>query len=169
MSKLLSMFDAPRRGFAVHDNSDSIVDCSVEPSKTVQSEKDACDINIIVSRAETSGFAAWTDMRSPEWGLDVSEVSDYHSALNFVQAAGEQFMQLPAKIRSRFDNDPGKFLAFVEDPENFDEGCALGIWKKPDEETSTPAEPLAKPRPGAAQPPKGGEGDAGGGAQGSGA
>lgn len=125
--------EVPRRGFTVYDNSDSIVDCSVESSRTLQSDKDACDINIIVGRAEATGFAAWTNQNQPQWGVDVSGVMDYKSARDFVFAAEEQFMELPAKVRARFDNDPGKFLAFVENPtpESIDEGRKLGIYAPP--------------------------------------
>lgn len=132
MSKKVVGFDSevPRRQFVHYDNSDSVVDCSVEPSMTLQSDKDACDINIIVGRAEATGFAAWTNSQAPQWGLDVSDVTDYKTARDFVMEAEAQFMQLPAKIRNRFDNDAGKFLAFIDDqsPEAIEEGRRLGIY-----------------------------------------
>lgn len=36
-------------------------------------------------------------------------------------------MDLPAKVRSRFENDPQKFLEFCSDPKNRDEAVSLGL------------------------------------------
>lgn len=48
-------------------------------------------------------------------------------------------MTLPAKVRDRFSNDPGKFLAFVDDPKSREEMYELGLAKRPD-----PPPPKAK-------------------------
>ena len=37
------------------------------------------------------------------------------------------FDDLPAKVRREFDNDPFKFLEFVEDPENVERMAELGL------------------------------------------
>ena len=50
--------------------------------------------------------------KQPLYG-DFTQVADYQTALNTVNNAREQFAQLPAKLRDRFDNDPAKMLAFV--------------------------------------------------------
>ena len=38
-------------------------------------------------------------------------------------------MQFPADVRSKFDNDPVKFVGFLEDSQNYDEALKLGIVK----------------------------------------
>lgn len=153
--------DIPRRSFVHYDNSDSVIDCSVEPSKTIQSEKDACDINLIVQRAAAGEFIQHVNHRTGDWGLDVSGVSDYQTALNFVQAAQSQFMELPAHIRARFQNNPAEFLAFIENPDNIEEGRKLGIFKPADPVATPPAKPSEAAAGGEAAAPGGGAGSKG--------
>lgn len=40
------------------------------------------------------------------------------------------FMQLPSDVRKRFDNNPSKLLAFIQDEKNVEEGIKLGIFTK---------------------------------------
>jgi phage internal scaffolding protein len=97
-----------------------------EPSRTIQSEKDSCDINLIVSRFKTTGVMTNIAKGMPQYG-DYSEVIDYQSALNVVNAAEDAFMALPATVRKRFANDPGQMLSFLDDPANRDEAVKLGL------------------------------------------
>lgn len=98
------------------------------PSLTEQHHKKDCDINTIM--AFYKKYATLPDgvcsSRRPMYG-DFSDTLDYYEAQNFVLAAKSQFDQLPADIRSRFDNDPGKLLAFLDDPKNADEAEKLGL------------------------------------------
>ncbi|RYF32309.1 MAG: hypothetical protein EOO38_31115, partial [Cytophagaceae bacterium] len=50
-----------------------------------------------------------------------------------------QFDALPAKIRDRFNNDPSRFLAFCENPENEAELVQLGLRDAKPEEPPAPA------------------------------
>lgn len=146
MSKSVSMFDAPRRAFVHYDDA-PVLDCSVEPSMTVQSEAAKCDINNIVARALKDGFVEHVRASGFDWmsepGLDVSQVTDYQSAMNFVRAAEGKFMELPAKIRNRFHNNPQEFLEWANNPENRDEARYLGLL----EPEATPPAPPAEQRP----------------------
>lgn len=96
-----------------------------EPSPTVQSEKDNSDINTIVKRFGLTG-AVPSNPRLP-LEEDFMEVTDYHSAMNAIRNAERSFMQIPAEIRAKFDNDPQKFADFCLDPENLDEIDKLGL------------------------------------------
>jgi phage internal scaffolding protein len=49
----------------------------------------------------------------PMYG-DFSGLPDYQGALNMVIAANEMFMALPSDLRTRFSNDPGRFIDFVQ-------------------------------------------------------
>ncbi len=63
---------------------------------------------------------------------DFTEVGDLQSAFDTVKRASDLFMSLPSDVRSRFDNDPVKLMDFAQNPDNFDEGVKLGIFKAKD-------------------------------------
>lgn len=107
--------------------------CPEEEGVTQQSFKDECDINTIVKRFGLTGELP-SDFAMPQSG-DFTGVADYHSAMNAVRAAEESFMLVPADIRARFNNDPGAFMAFFDDPANRDEGLRLGLLQPPVERT----------------------------------
>lgn len=87
-----------------------------DPSLAVQSQAEEADINVIVKRFGISGQLPQS-VRLPEYG-DFEGPSDYHAAMNYVTEAQGAFLSLPAAIRAEFNNDPGEFLAYVEQPEN---------------------------------------------------
>jgi len=96
-----------------------------DPSLAQQHMKDECDINIIVERFGVSGEIPQSPV-SPRYG-DFSGVTDYHSALNQINATMDDFMALPAKLRVRFDHDPVKLLEFLENDQNRNEAIQLGL------------------------------------------
>lgn len=98
------------------------------PSRTKQSFRDECDINTIVRRFGLTG--EMPPPLSPQFG-DFSNVVDFQTAMNAIRHAGESFMTLPASLRSRFDNDPSKLIAFLENKANFDEAVKLGLVNPP--------------------------------------
>lgn len=99
--------------------------CPPGSSKARQEFKDETDINTIVRRFGLLGELP-TGVRMPQYG-DFDQVSDYQSALNIIMQADAAFMEFPANVRKRFDNDPQKFLEFVGDPANTDEAIKLGV------------------------------------------
>jgi len=99
--------------------------CS-DPSRTSQSFAEESDINWIVDRFVKTGVPP-DGMANPQFGDFTDLPSDYHSALNQIRNADAAFMTLPAKVRSEFDNDAGKLLAFMNDPKNLDRAVELGI------------------------------------------
>lgn len=96
-----------------------------EPSKTVQSEKDNADINVIVKRFGVTGQLP-TNVRVPRFG-DFDTVNDFQTAMNAVREAQTSFMAMPAAVRARFGNDPQAFLEFCGDEKNIDELRKLGL------------------------------------------
>lgn len=104
------------------------VSVSTEGAETrvKQSFKEECDVNTIMSRFKRTGSLEHV---APSLGAyrDVSEAVGYQEALHIVMAAEQAFMNLPAKIRKRFDNDPREFLEFCEDSENLEELRELGL------------------------------------------
>lgn len=97
-----------------------------DPSLTHQCFKDDCDVNNIMARWVKDGLVAHVNQYQGRYE-DVSSAEDYHTSLTRVIAAQDAFDSLPATIRARFENDPGKFLDFVGDPSNVDEMDKLGL------------------------------------------
>lgn len=87
-----------------------------EPSMTKQNHKAECDINNIMRRFTKTGVIDHVTRYEPRYGDVPSQ--DYHSALITVSSAQELFEELPAVMRKHFDNDPGLFLEYVQDPSN---------------------------------------------------
>jgi len=96
-----------------------------KPSLAKQSFRDECDINNILRQFNVTGQLPAGSVQ-PQYG-DFSGITDYQSALNAVMAAQDSFLQLPAKVRARFDNDPALFVEFASDEANRDEMKALGL------------------------------------------
>lgn len=95
-------------------------------SRTKQSPREACDANAIVKRWQSTGVIEHVMKTSPRYG-DFENVDDYLTSLNRVHQAHDQFDELPAEIRDHCQNDPGVFLAWVENPENASQMAELGL------------------------------------------
>lgn len=79
-----------------------------------QHQASEANINTIMARWSATGELPHQTGREPRYG-DFSNAQDYLSACNAVNAAEQAFNSLPAKIRSRFANDPSRLLEFVYD------------------------------------------------------
>lgn len=90
-----------------------------EETRTQQQFREECDINTIVERFGITGELP-TDVRVP-LQAEFLEVFDYQSSLNKLIEADEAFMQYPANVRAEFQNDAGKFVEYVSDPNPDDE------------------------------------------------
>ena len=99
-----------------------------EPSLAQQHFKDECDINNILRQFNITGLLPESPL-SPRYG-DFSGIGDYHTALNRVIAAQDEFEALPAQIRARFNNDPAELIEFLEDDNNRPEAESLGLVDK---------------------------------------
>lgn len=129
----MGMFSSDRR---------PTVDCSLEPSRTVQSEKQSCDINFIVAQYRRTGVLPHMAARMPVFG-DVSDVGDFREAIERVEATKAWFAKLPAKVRGRFENDPVELMDAVGDPSRFEELQALGLFGPKVDAAKLEAEPGA--------------------------
>lgn len=113
-----------------------------KPSKTKQAFKKECDINHIMQRFKKAVgvdyLERYNSYMSGTFG-DFSQVADYRSALDQLQRADEVFMKLPAKVRSRFNNDAALFLDFCDDPRNEKELVELGLANPKSSEKPEPA------------------------------
>lgn len=107
-----------------------------------QSFKDECDINNIIKSYSQTGQIRHINAKAAQGTYeDLPEPMDLQEALNTVRDANTAFASLPSQVRDRFQNDPGQFLAFMQDPANQDEMIKLGLAK----DTRPPAAPPADP------------------------
>ena len=107
-----------------------------EESLTHQEFAEESDINTIIDRF---GIGE-NPIEQHRWvtNIDIADApSNYQDVMNQLNEARDQFMSLPAKLRSQFDNDPHKFVEFMSDESNQDEWIRLGLATKREE----PAEP----------------------------
>jgi phage internal scaffolding protein len=99
-----------------------------EPTLAQQHFKEECDINTILQKFSITGILPEAPL-SPRYG-DFTGIGDYHTALNRVLAAQDEFEALPAQIRARFENDPAKLIEFLDDESNRPEAEKLGLVEK---------------------------------------
>lgn len=109
---------------------------NLEPTLTIQSEKDACDFNLIYAKYKKTGILTNIRKDPPMYG-DFSNAVDFHTSILRIQEAEDQFMQLPASLRARFSNDPGKLIDFLADPQNRLEAQNLGLVVTPQVDQAT--------------------------------
>ena len=101
-----------------------------EPTMAIQSEKNSCDINQIVNRYMKTGVMSNYRTDKPMYG-DFSSAVDYHDSVLRAQQAEDTFMQLPAQLRKRFNNDPGELIDFLANENNRSEAIKLGLVDAP--------------------------------------
>ena len=97
-----------------------------KPSLTQQQFAHECDINNIMKSYVETGTINHKNPRPGIFG-DFSDVKDFKESLELVQYANEQFMALPANVRSRFSNNPAELVEFCNNPNNLQEAISLGL------------------------------------------
>ena len=117
---------------------ESGVDCSKDKGMTQQSFAEEVDINTIVKRFGITGEMP-LQYDTPKYG-DFEGVFDFQSAMNAVRDAAERFMELPASVRAKFQNDPQQLVEFVADEKNREEAIRIGLI-----DAKTPVASLAAP------------------------
>lgn len=98
---------------------------------TKQEFKDEADINILMQRYQNNGEIPAINQRAPQF-LDAT-CFDYQKNMEQIAEANSIFAELPSSMRNRFENDPGKFLAFCGDPANRAEMADMGLLRDPNE------------------------------------
>lgn len=116
-------------------------------SLTQQQFADDVDINVLVKRLGLDKVQLPAEAIDPRYYGDVSDVPDLRTVLDLANEARNKFMELPPKLRSRFNNEPAELWDFVNNPENADEAVRLGLLIKPPEPPAEQKEapPLAEP------------------------
>ena len=99
---------------------------------TQQHFKDDCDINKIVAKYMRGEDISRYQRTVLELGEDMPTSMELVEAENAYRKVSEAFQSLPAQDRDRFENDPSKFLKYMEDPKNVTESYDLGYRIKPE-------------------------------------
>jgi phage internal scaffolding protein len=95
---------------------DVSIDCSY-PILTDQSNKNACDINVIMANYAKTGMLSHVSNQTPKY-IDCTTIPNLEQAYKTVYAAEEAFYDLPPDIRRLMDNDPSQLENFISNPEN---------------------------------------------------
>lgn len=115
--------------------------------------KDATDIEKILKRYTTTGIVPGMP-GTPIYGLDVSEIGDLKSSLDFLNDLQERIGELPEGARNQLYADPEAFVAALGDAKDRDDLVKLGLVQaeaKPPEPPAAAGEPEPEVSSGSAQ------------------
>ncbi|WNK13808.1 MAG: internal scaffolding protein [Microvirus sp.] len=123
------------------------------PGRTLQQFKSESDINTIMGQYLRTGVLP--PNYDPNSGQYIDATGfEYQAAMELVASANSMFHNLPSALRARFDNDPSKFLNYVENPDNAAGLAAMGLKRASesdarggDGQATTPQTPPAKTSP----------------------
>lgn len=113
----------------------------LDESLTLQSPAGDADINILMKRMGVPDGAvlpATLGITDPSAYGDFTDMPDLRSALDRIHNAEDLFQQLPAAIKNRFDNDPWRLHAWVNNPDNLDEAVKIGLLQRAEPITTQP-------------------------------
>jgi len=110
-----------------------------DKSLTKQSFTKECDINNIMKKYQKTGAMDHVNKHEASYGYATSD--DFTASMAIVAKGQTMFEELPSSIRTKFENDPAKFLDFVQDKNNIKEMQELGLATKNDKTTTEP-EPI---------------------------
>lgn len=96
------------------DEGRAITDCGLI-SRTKQSFKDECDVNVVVRNHAQTGMWAHLNPMAPTYG-DFSLATELQKSMQLVSDAQDEFMELPAAVRSLCNNDPVELLSRLAIP-----------------------------------------------------
>jgi phage internal scaffolding protein len=102
------------------------LDCSVEPSLTVQSFAAECDINTIMAQYDNKMSLVPPSDLAPRYG-DTTLLADFQTSVQLIADANASFAALPANVRKRFSNDPQEFVAYLSESGHEAELRELGL------------------------------------------
>ena len=133
-------------GFRRYERVPTVLDCTGDPGLTEQSHKEDVDMHNIMRQFEKTGIVKHVAAHAGTYG-DYVGAPGFQEAMNIIAKAESMFESVPAKIRAKFDNDPGKFVDFMQAPENYQAILDLGL------DASHLPKPEAVAEPAIADPP----------------
>lgn len=91
-----------------------------------QQHKEKVDVNNIIKKYQQNLPITHLNRNRGVYA-DLSLMTDYQGMLDAVSQAQKAFNDLPANLRSRFQNDPEQLLNFLQDSKNKEEAIKLGL------------------------------------------
>lgn len=99
-----------------------------EETRTKQSFRDSCDINMIMKRYQTTGVVEHVSKYGAQYGVEDGRT--FTENMQQIARAQNMFNELPASARKFFDHDPAKFLDYVsdlDDPDKLAQAARMGL------------------------------------------
>ena len=101
---------------------------------TQQSHADTCNVNTILATYMQTGSLPSIDPDA--YYGDLSDF-DYQSLQIQIANAHSLFEELPDSVKKRFNNEPHRFLNFVQDESNYDELTKMGLINTPPDDKAS--------------------------------
>lgn len=110
---------------------------------TEQHHKKACDINNIIAKYAKTGLVDHINRHQGTYGDATG--ADFKAAQDLIAEQTSIFYELPAKVRTQFDNDPAQYLDLMQTDDGLETLRGL-LTPKQDEIVQTDEKP-ATPEP----------------------
>lgn len=93
---------------------------------TEQHHKDSMSVQSIIRNAQKGVLSAHIKQYDGKY-MDLPGEIDFLEAQNTIARAQEMWSTVPSNIRKHFDNDPGKYVDFMVNADNYDEIKKMGL------------------------------------------
>lgn len=113
------------------------IDFADDEGMTEQSHKDSCDMHLIMRQYAETGLVTHRAQYDGQY-MDMASAPDFQAAMDTVAKAASMFESVPSSIRNEFNNDPARFLDFMQDSKNFEKIAEMGL---DNSHLPTPVEP----------------------------
>ena len=114
-------------------------------SLTQQHFQEETEINNILRSHDRNGVIQHIHKGNAIYA-DFSEITDLSDALHQIKEAQAEFLNIPSKIREKFQNDAGQFFKFASDPDNKDQLVEMGL-ANPEPTVAMPTEESSSVEP----------------------
>lgn len=98
---------------------------------TEQKHKDDTDINVLLSRFDRRHALEFRSDNVGHFGF--ADAVTFQDAMYIVAKGNSMFEEMPSHLRQKFENNPAKFLSFVQNPENAEKMVKLGLARTPED------------------------------------
>lgn len=133
-----------------HERTHRAITFDPAEGRTQQSQAASTDITRLVNKYLLTGEHEHISNAEAIYG-EFTNVGDYQAAMESMKIAQNNFDGMPARIRTRFDNDPGQLVDFMSASEpggaNYDEAVELKLVAQPRPDPKNPPMPDPEPDP----------------------
>lgn len=129
-----------------------VIDTTKDKILVEKAHRDEVDINVIVGKYGNDIIQKTMLLNSPQYRFDEVPGNDFQEAMLIIAKAKTTFEQLPSAVRTEFENNPAKYVDYVQNPDNaqelIDRGWAIAPEPEPQPvqvEVINPETPEAEP------------------------